>query len=47
MRTRKPSVKRIRKAFRKYSGNVARVAVNIGYTKCGTYRLLKRLGLRK
>lgn len=43
---RTPSIQRVRKVFRKYRGNVARVAKNIGYTTCGTYRLLKRLGLR-
>ncbi len=47
MKTRKPSAKRVRKVFRKYHGNVARVAKNIGYGAQGTYRLLKRLGLRK
>jgi hypothetical protein len=43
---RKPSAARVAKVYRKYRGNVVRVAKNIGYTKCGTYRLLKRLGLR-
>lgn len=43
---RKPSIARLKKVVSKYRGNVAKVAKNIGYTKCGTYRLLTRLGLR-
>jgi len=37
----------IKKVHKELKGNVGAIAKRIGYTPTGTYRALRRLGLRK